>query len=48
MKKVQKKQPEKKPAKFSQIERKPVDIAIERRAKERAELEAKAKAVRHE
>ena len=30
MKKVQKKQPEKKPAKFSQIERKPVDIAIER------------------
>ena len=30
MKKVQKKQPEKKPAKFSQIERKPVDISIER------------------
>ncbi len=30
MKKVQKKQPEKKPAKLSQIERKPVDIAIER------------------
>lgn len=48
MKKVQKKQPVKQPVKLSQIERKPVDIAIGRRAKAKAELEAKAKAVRHE